>query len=314
MTSLAAPECLHIHELTEGEPARISWGKAAGAEGYILERQFNETFEQASAGRTWANIEAAQKQWDEIEQGALSWGQLELLPALGLAWDNIDYAALSWDEWEAEDLTWDDWALQPLRFEIFRGSGTKEMGNTWTEWEEDNGDWSTAETSSQPWDQWESVEQHRAMTDEMPIGAKMAIYRIDSYDAGGAESTFLTSSLTPITPIFFREDAAQWQAKAGEHYWLFIEGSGIRDPDRVPLALRYQAGILNLDDFLSPVPGKQTNRGIYPSAHIRIVDNILGEIRFLCTKPLTPGKNWGGRITIACFTAKKTGAAEIKLF
>lgn len=161
MANMAAPQDLHIHELYEGEPARISWDKVVNAGGYILERQFNETFEQASKGFNWLSIDAKNKQWDEIEQDELSWGELESLPTLGKTWEDIDYTAYSWNEIDTKDFSWDEWALQPMSFEIFRGSGTMEIGNTWTEWEDDGyGDWDQIDAGNKTWDMLEGVEKH----------------------------------------------------------------------------------------------------------------------------------------------------------
>ena len=313
MPNLLAPDCLHIGPLREGGQARIAWGAVEGAEGYILERHFNETFEQAASGRTWSDLDAEGKPWETIGQEGKTWEQWELPPACGLSWENIGYFAPTWDAIEKKALTWDGWALQLPHFEIYRGPGSAETGYTWTVWEEEGFDWGQSEAKGQAWGQWENGVWHRSAMDTIGIGAKSAIYRVAACGADGIVSESLTGSLAPVTPILYREDSFQWPVKAGERYWLFINGDRIREMERVPLAFRYNAGVLALENFAAQIPDRQTGHGAYPSAHLRIVEEALGEVRFVCTRAIPEGKTWTGLVTAAQFIAKKTGMAGVGL-
>jgi len=274
------PLNLHISPLHEGDSVRISWDVVEGATGYILERLFNQTFEEAEMQGTW---------------------------------ESIDYEGLTWAEFEMKNLTWEQFELQPLSYEIFRGPGTEELGYTWTELEDEDLTWLQFEAKNLTWDQIEILMLHRSTMDMIPIGVKKVIYRIAAYNASGTESAFLTSSLLTVTPIFDRENTIQWPVNNGERYWLLIEGENLWDVDRVPLTLQYSTGMLLLEDFITQILGEQTNPGIYPSAYLQIDACLEGEIWFKGTRQVPKGKNWDGCITLIQFVAIGTGIAEATL-
>jgi hypothetical protein len=301
--------------LWEGEQTRISWGDVDSKEGYILQRSFNKTFEQAAAGRDWSGIDAENKSWTMIEQEGLTWGDFELLTTLGKTWESIDYGNADWDDIEAAGLSWNEWGRQPPSFEIYRGAGIATTGYTWKEWEDEGPvDWDKAEAKNRTWDLWASAELHHSAADAMPAGAKSVAYRVAAYDSGGDASGFLTAGMFPVVPIFYRESAAQWNAEAGGDYWLIIEGRQIRDLGKVLMTLQYPADVLALESFLAHAMDKQTSSGLYPSAYLRIVEGKLGKVKFFCTRPLPTGKKWSGLITVAHFVAQKSAAAEAGLY
>jgi len=309
-----APNHLHVHDLYEDEPAWISWDVVNGAAGYILERHFNQTFEQAMKGRTWSNIDAASQTWAEMDSAGLNWEQIEELSTLGFTWENINYAGLTWTQIEAKNLTWQQTELQPTSSEIFRGAGTEEYGFTWTELEDEDLSWAQIEAKNQAWDQIGSMSLHRSATDKIIIGARTAIYRVAAYDSFGTESDYLTGNIIPVIPVYYRDDRIQWQAEAGVHYWLVVNGRRLKNIDRIPLTLRYQAENLTLDDFMAQLPGKQIKPGIYPTAHLQIFNSPAGEVRFKCTRQVPARKVWSGCITVIHFIAKKTGLACAEIY
>lgn len=281
MANMAAPACVHVYDLKEGKLAKISWDTVAGAEGYIVKCLFNKAFEQADEeGRTW---------------------------------DNFEIEGCTFDELEAKNRSWVQWAFAPLAFVIYRGFGMEERGSTWKELDEDGMSWDMIHTESHTWSQFENLLQHRSIMDEIAFNAKTAIYRVAAYDSAGAVSDYTTSYLVSVEPAFYRENAIQWHVTNGKHYWLTIEGEDLREYDRVPLALRYDASMLCLEDFIAHIPDVQMSPGTYPSANLRIEDISPGKVRFRCIREAPTGKDWSGCITIADFIAIQTGLTEITL-
>ena len=215
------PECLHIPLLYEGENARIDWEMVDQADGVVIERTFNQTFEEALSGYSWENSDSLLKTWSGWDQEELSWKQIEARTGWGRSWEHLDYDGLSWSQIEAKDSTWTRFEHQDTGFEIFRGMGTKglgsEQGRTWNELDASEKTWSRIEADNLSWTEWEyvtlsglswegldsrwqtfeecegedltfeewealsSTGEHRAMTDSIPIGAVSAMYRIKSY-------------------------------------------------------------------------------------------------------------------------------------
>ncbi|MCL2617178.1 MAG: hypothetical protein FWD96_05995, partial [Defluviitaleaceae bacterium] len=110
---LNRPRCLHIPYLYEGKGVQLSWAVVDDAAGYRLERKVNGTFEDASLGQTWAQLDKAEEAWDQVEYLGLTWATIEALPAIGLAWENLDAQTLTWDEKEVEGLTWQGFESLP---------------------------------------------------------------------------------------------------------------------------------------------------------------------------------------------------------
>ena len=307
------PDCLHIPTLYEGAPAQISWAVPDYAAGYILERQFNQTFEQASApGRTWESLGYEGLTWTQIEAKDLSWSQFELLPPsfeifrgmgipvigpeLGRIWQELDQENLTWAQIEAKDQTWE-------QFEK-----TTNPGISWEGWDARWLNWDELEGLDLTWNQIEqqtSEEEHRAASDQIPFGTKSAQYRIKAYDQAGAESDCLTASLLPVIPVFKRDNQITFPVTANKTYYLQINGQGIRSFAGIELTLTYPSNQLRLDSF-SPRQGNTAAKPV-------ITSQTNGELRFTCTGTIPAGKEWSGLVTLLQFTALTSGTATITL-
>ena len=310
-----APSRLHIHPLHENESTNIFWDAVDDAVGYVLERSFNQTFEEAVRGLTWRNIDTKAKTWSQIESAALTWGQKENLSTLGLAWSTINNSGRTWSNIEALQKSWHELELlQYTNFEIYRGSGTEASGLTWIKLEDREVTWDEVEAKEKTWDCFKAVQLYRSTTDEISINAKLAIYRISSFSDTGIQSDFLTTGLIPVTPIFHREDHTAWQAEAGNYYAVLLEGSNLRDMHKIFLNMRYSSGTLQLEDFMAQIGNRQTAPGIYPDAHLRIHNHSPGDIRFHSTRLVPAGKRWSGGITWLMFAATRSGMADVRLF
>ena len=75
---LDRPTYLIIPTLYEGEPAKISWESVEGAISYQLDCVYDETFEQASVGRSWTSLEVLGETWTQIDSEDLSWDDLSV--------------------------------------------------------------------------------------------------------------------------------------------------------------------------------------------------------------------------------------------
>lgn len=341
---LDRPKCLHIPLLHEGATDQLSWAVVDGSTAYRLERQFNETFEDASRGRTWSQFDSIEKTWDQADDLDLEWDQLEVLPAIGRTWDSLDIEALAWDEIEARSLTWQDFARLPHSFAIYKGPGliaNEGRGITWSQLEAGDVSWKEIESINLTWGQienlipfiswdkleahwldWDNLEEknltwddferlldykdHLAADDTIKIGARTAIYRIKAFDTSGEGSEFLTSSILPVIPIFYREATLRWQTIRGARYLVLIEGRDLRDTERVPLTFRYGAGVLEMKNFRA--------QNLNPSVRLHINADTPGEVRFHCIISAQNGESWSGCVTLIEFIARRTGLAEVSLF
>ena len=159
---LSRPKCLHIPTLQEGEPANLSWAVVNGAAGYIVERQFNKTFEEASRGRTWSQLESPRKTWEQFEVKRLTWEQFEDLyspahiiydgignvvpgPAQGRTWSQLEGEDFYWDRVENKDLTWDQIECLPS------------IGKPWIELERKRLTWAEFEAKRLTWREFERL-------------------------------------------------------------------------------------------------------------------------------------------------------------
>ena len=153
------PTCLHIPTLYEGAAATISWESVDNANGYELDCVFDETFEQASEGRSWIALDAAGKTWPQVEAEDLTWHAFEALAAQGLAWQTIESDDLTWAAWEQQDLTWDLFVQLPARFTVYRGLGEPvfgpDQGLNWLQFESQYTSWTDFESRNMTWQQFE---------------------------------------------------------------------------------------------------------------------------------------------------------------
>ena len=303
MPLLARPECLHTPALYEGRESRISWGDVPGAEGYILERSFDETFMDAMLGKLWEYYDDEDKSWSAIESDGMTWEayMTQTSIGIGLTWEAATYGEPSWAALNTKNLDWNNWAAQPASFEIFRGLGSLEEGNAWSDLDAQLLSWLAIEALGQSWDVFQHYVGHRGTNDTVPYGARMAMYQVAAYDDMGVASDFFTSGSIPVLPLFTRDSILQWSATAGERYRILMNIRNLRDTEMVPLTLRYHGGVLDMEGFIK-------------CDELSISSNEPGEMRFRCTKAVQGGVRWSGCVGIVQFTAKRTGLAEARLF
>ena len=333
------PSCLHVPILHEGKTAELSWSVVDDADGYALERLFNESFEQVVEGQTWSQVENLSPYfpiykglgrriqgpeqgltwtqfeseyftWNEIDNRGLNWEGTDYLPSVGKIWSQLDSKDVNWTAFEKLDLTWRD-------FEYLEAQGL-----AWTDIEAHHRNWNEFELKIDSWDAFEKIidnKDHRAADDMIPMGTKSAMYRIKAYSADGNESGYLTTGvipvepIAPIVPIFYRDDQINWQATTGMRYYLMIEGQDIKDADQVPLTLEYDADKLELKDFSSHNTRRQVNFGISSVSYTKISSQSLGKLHFKFTKAIEEEATWSGCVTLLEFTAKKAGITGVSL-
>lgn len=350
---MKTPECLHIPTLYEGEPAQISWGVDEPNLKYVIERNFNESFTQASTGYTWANIDNTNETWNEYDRDTLNWNQIENRAGRGRTWERLDYEGLSWLLIDNKSETWQQLENQEISFEIFRGDGCErpgvEQGRTWLEMDKLEESWYSLESPGYTWaeyekltlpglswesiysrwlsfDEWEQkgltfgeldtlqiIEEHRGMTDTVPIGASTAIYRIKASNSAGTESDYLTTSQMPVIPIFYRSSMVEYPVTAGKRYRILVGAQDVWDLNRVRMKLRYNQYMLELINFSAYGTKKISAPGNYPDVQLKVYFVTPGEIQFQSTKPLIQNECYSGPITLVDFIAKKTGTATISL-
>ncbi|WP_313184533.1 cohesin domain-containing protein [Lacrimispora sp.] len=348
------PECLHIPTLHEGEQAQISWGAVEANNDYIVERVFNETFLQALSGYTWDNFDSTNEPWSRYDQDALNWHQIETRTGKGQHWERLDYERLSWSQFENHSHTWQQLESQEISFEIFKGPGDErpgiEQGCTWLEMDELNKTWTSLENSGYSWEEgekmtlpglsWESIdsrwltfnewegkeltfheldtqkqiEEHRGMTDFIPIGALNAMYRIKAYDSNGDESDYLETAQLPIIPIFYRNSTMEYPVKTGKHYAVLLKAQDVSGLDKIRMNLRYDPYLLELTSLAAGSLKSITEPGNYPEENLRIYSSIPGKLWFQSTRQLSQNECFSGSIALVEFIAKGTGSAAVSLF
>ncbi|WRS28608.1 cohesin domain-containing protein [Oscillospiraceae bacterium MB08-C2-2] len=156
---LTRPTCLHIPDLYEESMARISWESVEDAEGYELDIHYDEDFEAALIGKTWADMDEAGLTWIQIDAQGLTWAQIEKLPAQGLSWRNIEYHNRSWAEIEQKNLNWSEIKRLPVRFTVYKGRGEKtpapDQGLTWQNIDSTGLTWAQMEARGWSWQDFE---------------------------------------------------------------------------------------------------------------------------------------------------------------
>ena len=156
MTAIRKPTCLHIPRLREGHPARIAWESVEGAQGYQLDMHFDETFDAASTGKTWSNINTADRNWSQIGASSLTWEQIETLGTRGLRWKNIEFRSKDWHGIQASGLSWAQLQSLPVEFTVYRGPGGKvrgpDQGLTWANMQSAQLPWAEIEAREKSWE------------------------------------------------------------------------------------------------------------------------------------------------------------------
>ncbi len=348
------PECLHIPTLHEGEQAQISWGAVEADTNYIVERVFNESFLQALSGFTWDNFDSTNESWSSHDQAAINWHQIETMTGKGQNWERLDYEQSSWSQLENYSYTWQQLESREISFEIFKGPGARrsgiEQGCTWLELDELNKDWISLENSGQSCEEWEKmtlpgiswdsidsrwltfnewegkgftfheldtqkqIEEHRGMTDSIPIGASDAMYRIKAYDFKSDESDYLTTLQLPVIPIFYRSSTIEYPVKAGKRYTVLLKAQEVSGLEKIRMNLRYNPYLLELTSLAAGSLSRITEPGNYPEENLRIYSSIPGKVWFQSTRQLSQNECFSGSIAIVKFIAKGTGSAAVSLF
>ena len=348
------PSCLHVPVLHEGKTAELSWSVVDDADGYVLERLFNEVFEQVMQGCTWTQVDFDSGTWSGKEGYNLTWADIENLPSTypiykgtgrrirgpeqGLTWTQFESEYFTWNEIDNRFLNWDGTDYLPSVGKIWSQLESKDVnwadfedldltwrdfeyleaqGLAWREIEAHHRNWNEFELKIDSWDAFEKIidnKDHSAADDMIPIGAKSAMYRIKAYSAEGDESGYLTTGVIPVVPILFRDNYIKWQVNTGMRYYLMIEGQDIKNVDQVPLTFEYDADKMELKDFSSHNTRRQVNYGISPVSYTKISSQSLGKLHFEYNKPIEEGATWSGCVTLLEFVAKKTGITEASLF
>lgn len=347
-------ECLHINTLHEGEQAQISWGAVESDKNYIVERVFNESFLQALSGYTWDNIDSTNDPWSMYDEKALTWLQIENRTGKGQHWERLDYEQLSWSQLENHSLTWQQLESQEISFEIFKGPGDErpgiEQGCTWLELDELNKTWTSLENSGHSWEEgekmtlpglsWESIdsrwltfnewegkeltfheldaqkqiEEHRGMTDFIPIGTLNAMYRIKAYDSNGDDSDYLATAQMPVIPIFYRNSIMEYPVKTGKRYAVLLKAQEVSGLDKIRMNLWYDPYLLELTSLAAGSLRSIAEPGNYPEENLRIYSSIPGKLWFQSTRQLSQNECFSGSIALVEFIAKGTGRAAVSLF
>lgn len=348
------PECLHVPTLHEGEQAQISWGLVEADKNYTVERVFNESFLQALSGYTWDNFDSTDESWSGHDQIALNWHQIETRTGKGQHWERLDYDQLSWSQIENHSYNWQQLESREISFEIYKGLGVErsgiEQGGTWLELDELNKAWSSLEESGHSWDEgekvtlpgisWESIdsrwltfnewerkgltfheldtqkqiEEHRGMTDSIPIGASNAMYRIKAFDSQNDESDYLATAQLPIIPVFYRSSTMEYPVKTGKRYAVLLKAQDVRGLDKIRMNLRYDPYLLELTNLAAGSLRSITKPGNYTEENLRIYSNIPGNLWFQSTRQLSQNECFSGSIALVEFIAKGTGSAVVALF
>jgi hypothetical protein len=350
---MSQPECLHIPTLYEGEQAQISWEAVEAEENYTVERVFNESFSQALSRYTWDNFDSTNEPWSRHDQAALNWHQIETRTGKGQHWERLDYEQLSWSQLENYLYNWQQLECREISFEIFKGLGVErpgiEQGRTWLELDELNKASRSLEKSENSWDEgekvtlpgisWESIdsrwmkfdewerkgltfqeldtqkqiEEHRGMTDSIPIGATNAMYRIKAYDSKGDESDYLATTQLPIIPVFYRSSTMEYPVKTGKRYTVLLKAQEVSGLDKIRMNLRYDPYLLELTNFAAGRLKSITEPGNYPEENVKIYSSISGNLWFQSTRQLIRNECFSGSIALVEFVAKGTGSAVISL-
>lgn len=149
------PNCLHVPQLYGGEAPLFYWEDVPGAALYELDAVYDDTIENLTIGRTWAEIDYAGADWREGAAAGADWAALDTLPALGRTWANLALDAQSWQQLDDQEKTWRDISRLPVCLAVWRGAGqpvpVADAGLTWQEAERHQKSWQEAEPADLTW-------------------------------------------------------------------------------------------------------------------------------------------------------------------
>jgi hypothetical protein len=314
--------------------SRVSW-----AEADALQRTWDQLESLPAQGLSWGNIGFRAPSWDEIDAGNLTWEELQKLPVeftvfkgegekaqapdQGLSWQNIALSGLTWDGMASLGWTWEDFMFRPslgLSWAQIEGegktwAGIHNAGMTWREMEYQPARglcWGSLDGKFLTWDEigaqdmtWHQrdnqpadAKTHIAHTVSIPLYKKKAAFRVRAYNAAES-SPYLESTLAPVIPVFYRDDATRLDVTEGETCRVQLHAKGIHDFAGIVMQLRYPARLLAVEEVLadSAVAVEQSD----------------GRILFCCTKPVPPGREWSGGVMLVRFKALQSGTADITL-
>lgn len=189
---------------------------------------------------------------------------------------------ISWESFESRWLTFDEWEGKGLTFHEL--------------------------------DTQKQIEEHRGMTDFIPIGASNAMYRIKAYDSQGDESDYLTTEQMPVIPVFYRSSTMEYPVKTGKRYAVLLKAQEVSGLDKIRMNLRYDPYLLELTSLAAGNLRSIIEPGNYPEENLRIYSNIPGKLWFQSTRQLSQNECFSGSIALVEFIARGTGSAAVSLF
>lgn len=136
---------MHIPTLHEGKDALISWEQVGKQAAYELDGVFDDTFEDASKGRTWSDISLLDD-WVNWEEVYPSWEEMEILPAIGNSWRWLEMKAPIWPE---DPLSWQELQTLPKSFTVYSGKGVRTRGP------EEGLSWGNLGSRGEDWEEFE---------------------------------------------------------------------------------------------------------------------------------------------------------------
>ncbi len=295
----------------DGDPAATWLWMEQHAPIFTIYRGAGEDVPAPDQGLHWAAIDAAPWTWANQEgPDALSWKEISLLPSVGLNWGQHDSNNLTWSLFEQTYDNWSDFEKQAAR------------GISWASFEARQLDWNAierlgADENGLSWYEWEHLQPdsqtHKGFETQIPLNAKTAMLRLRAYD-DTEYSEYITSSLLPVIPIFYREDAVELDVVQGKTYWFEIVCDDIQTFSKVAINLEYSNGELALTDTSAQTSIPLADSDTVLLSHLEIVTQTNGQVQFKCNQSIPDGEKWSGLITVMEFKALKTGKTQIKMF
>lgn len=277
-------------------------------------------------GKSWRNIEFHSPSWNEIVASNLSWSEFQKLPVefiefkgvgekipgpdQGLSWMNISSSGLNWFEVDILGWDWETFMFQPsiginwaqIQSENMDWNEIEANGKTWHNFERQAArglgwgsldgrffDWSGIEAKDLSWKLFENQpadnKTHILYNVDIPLYKKQAIFRVRTYKYN-EYCDYLTSSLSNIIPVFYRDDNISFSVVEGQRYVFQLCTRGIKSFRNIGMTLKYPPSLLLLDRFYNDIQSGQRKshdsqvlRGknyLYRHRHWRRVDkNIL---------------------------------------
>lgn len=158
---LEKPSCLHVPPLYEEALAQLYWEEVDNADGYELDRSFDEDFISALSGFTWQNIQDYGLAWQGLEQRDRSWKDLAELPTKGPTWENLSLLDHDWQAIDQPGQSWLELQRTNEHRTIFKGEGKKvpgpDQGLTWVDIESEALSWSDMRDFDYQWEDFQLV-------------------------------------------------------------------------------------------------------------------------------------------------------------